>query len=256
MIELVCEHCSQRRASPWHRAWGSFALLGALAAAGGCVIEPEPCLLELDEGDLVITEIRGPQATEGTRGEWLELYNASGEPLDLRGLRGTLRPLEGNAVDGELSLTFLVRESLPVEAGGYVVLGTSVLNEIRNPGVDYSINSDFRLEPQVVQKETPDGVIDIVLPAGENADPKALFRNARVQLFACERLIDGFVYARLPDDGTWSYDGNRVPDADDNDDPSQWCNDATPPPADGPMTATGLPGSPGAPNLPCPGAGS
>jgi hypothetical protein len=255
LFEPVLHEHFPRCASLRHRAWGSIALFGWLAGTSGCTHEPLPCLLELEDGDLVITEIRGPQTGESSRGEWIELYNASGEPLDLRGLRGTLEPLEGSAVDGEAELTFLVRETLMVEPEGYVVLGTSPLNEVRNPGVDYSINSDFRLEPRELEVVTPNGVVTVALPESENSDPRNLFGNARVQLYACERRIDAFVYAELPGEGTWSYDGNAIPDADDNDDLSRWCNDATPIPPDVPMTATGLPGSPGLPNLPCPGLG-
>jgi hypothetical protein len=246
LFELVRDDGLHRRASPRLCALGSIALCGFATAASGCLHEPLPCLLALEEGQLVITEIRGPQ--EGTRGEWIELYNASGEPLDLRGLRGTLRPLEGSAVDDELELTFLVRESLPVEPDGYVVLGTSLVDEVRRPEVDYSINSDFRLEPPDVV--LPDGSV-VPAPAGENADPRALFSSALLRLYACERLIDGFAYTALPELGTLSYDGSSVPDADDNDDLGRWCTDMTEPPSDGPQTATGHPGSGGEQNRPC-----
>jgi hypothetical protein len=246
LIELVCEQPSQRRASLRPRAWGFVALLGCLAAASGCALEPLPCLIELSEGDLVITEIRGPQ--EGTRGEWIELFNASDARLELEGLRGTLRPLEGSAVEGELELTFLVREPLPIEPGGYVVLGTLPLDPVRRPELDYSINSDFRVEPEVV--EASGGVV--VLPEDENADPRPLFGSARLRLYACDRLIDGFAYPELPASGTLSLDPDAISDADANDDLSRWCTDATEPPADGPQTVTGLPGSGGEANRPCP----
>lgn len=219
--------------------------------ASGCVLDPLPCVIELDEGDLVVTEIRGPQ--DGTRGEWIELYNASGEEVDLRGLRGTLQPLEGSAVDGEVELTFLVRESLPVAAGAYVVLGTLPLDASRRPEVDYSINTDFRVDPGTVKVETPNGdIVEIEAPEGENADPKQLFSSARLRLYACDRLIDGFSYLELPALGTLGYDGAAEPNADDNDDLTRWCADETPPPTEGPQTATGYPGSAGEANRPCP----
>jgi hypothetical protein len=235
-----------RCASPRLRARGSIALLAGLWTAGGCVREPLPCQSALEEGDVVVTEIRGPQ--EGTRGEWFELYNTTSEALELRGLRGALQPLEGSAVDGEVQLTFLVRDSLVVEAGAYVVLGTLPLDASRRPEVDYSINADFRLEPTEV--ELSGGVVE--LPPDENADPKQLFTSARLRLYACDRLIDGFAYLALPELGTLAYDGAATPDADDNDDLSHWCADETEPPADGPQTATGYPGSAGEANRPCP----
>lgn len=210
--------------------------------------EPDACLLDLSPGDLVLTEIRGPQ--EGTWGEWFELYNASGRELDLQGLRGTLERLKGSEVDGEAAVTFLVREPLAVQPEGYVVLGTLPLDTSRRPDVDYSINDDFRIEPEIV--EASGGVI--IPPEDENADPRTLFGSARLRLHSCEQEIDSFTYAGLPALGTLSFDGGLPPDAEANDDfCNRWCNDATPPPEDGSQTATGVPGTPGAPNLPCQG---
>lgn len=227
--------------------------------ASGCVREPLPCRLELEEGDVVITELRGPQDGRDTRGEWFELHNTTDEPLDLEGLRGFLRPLEGSAVDGEVALTFLVRQSLPVDAGGYVVVGTLPLDPAKHPEVDYSANLDFVLESSVVEYETQNGdVILVEPPAGENLDPKELFQNARLALFACDRLIDDFRYVQLPSCGTLSYDGSVAPDGDDNDDLARWCSDATSSEwCTGDASATlplpwGAPGSGGEANRPCP----
>lgn len=247
---VLFDEPAHRCASRWLRASRAIALatlVGVGAGASGCVQEPLPCLLELERGDLVITELRGPQ--DGSRGNWIELYNASGEDLDLQGLRGTMRSLEGSDIDGGLELPFLVRDSLPVAADGYVVLGLLPRSTTLRPEVDYSINSDLRRESEVVQ--LPNGVFT-VLPAGENADAYELLPTARLRCYACERLIDELSYTALPDPGTFSYDGTLVPDADDNDDLSHWCTDAADPPAEGPQTATGLPGSGGEVNRPCP----
>lgn len=223
----------------------SLALLAGLAATSGCLREARPCLTEMNEGDLVITELRGPQEGIDSIGDWIELYNASGETLELRGLRGTLRPLKGSQVDGDVELTFLIRDPLMLEAGAYVVLGTSPLSASLRPAVDYSINVDFRRRPEVV--EDTDGII--VLPEAENADPRPLFGSGRLRLFACEREIDSFAYDRLPTLGTLSYDGSAAPDADDNDDISRWCTDDTEASAN---SASGRPGSAGEANRPCP----
>lgn len=250
MFELVCDGLTYRRASPLLRAWGSIALLGSAMLVGGCLREPTECLIDLNEGDLVVTEIRGPQSSsDDSRGQWFELYNTTDHALDLMGLRGALRPLRGSPVDGELELTFMVREPLPLEAGAYVVLGTLALDPSRRPEVDYSINGDFRREPSRV--ENANGTV-FEVPPSENADPLELFTNARLELFACDRLLDDVIYGDLPEAGTLSYDGSLPPDADDNDDLSHWCTDATEPPSDGPQTATGLPGSGGEANRPCP----
>lgn len=261
MFELVCDGLTHRRASPRLRARGSIALtLLATTLASGCMREPAPCLIELQEGDLVITEIRGPQDGMDTRGEWFELYNATDETLELQGLRGTLERLEGSAVDGQVGLTFLVREPLSIEPGAYVVLGTLPLHEGRRPELDYSVNDDFRLDPATTEVVAPDGqVVEIEVPPDENADPRALFDSARVRLWACDRLIDGVVYAGLPTCGTHGLDGLSAPDADDNDDPARWCDDARSPwcDEDEPITGSpplpwGAPGSGGEANPPCP----
>ncbi|MCA9712515.1 MAG: GDP-mannose 4,6-dehydratase, partial [Myxococcales bacterium] len=57
--------------------------------------------------------------------EWFELYNASGDRVDLRGLRGVLTNLEGS-----VELSFLVRESLLVEPDDYVV-ATGEMHTVR-----------------------------------------------------------------------------------------------------------------------------
>jgi hypothetical protein len=247
VLEPVCVD-SLRRCASLRRTQGPLAGLAAALVLGGCVRDPVPCDLDVEEGELVVTEIRGPQDPDDTRGQWFELWNATDRRLDLAGLRGTIRPLDGSPVDGELDLVFIVREPVPVEPGAYVVLGTLPLDAARRPEVDYSVSGDFRREPPVVE-QLSGGVVE--LPPDENADPRDLFANARLQLYACDRLVDEVIYAELPSMGTRSLDGRLVPSADDNDDPANWCADATPAPTEGPQTATGLPGSGGEANRPC-----
>ncbi len=249
------------------------ALLGPTLLACGCAQPALPCSLHLTAGDLVITEIRGPQDSTdakgellgNTRGEWFELFNATDDTLDLAGLRMELTNLRGSQ-----RVTALVRESLMIEPGDHVVLG-SLAAENSPPEVDYSINSDFQLD----NTTTATGGT-VLLPPGEDDDPRSLFANARVQLFACERLVDTVVYAQLPRLGTYSLDGSQPPTADDNDEPMHWCTNDTPAEEQGgtqgsgtdgegdttgettgnpdaPMaTELGLPGSPGEANPPCP----
>lgn len=242
LIEPVPNGCLLDRVRLRRRARGVIApvvcALGC-ALASGCARESLPCLLDLDEGDLVITEIRGPQQGVDTRGEWFELLNTTDQALDLQGLRGVLINLKGS-----LEVSFIVRDSLSVEPGGYVVLGS-----LANPPieVDYSFNADFAVVPSI---EDSDGTL--VIPQDEDRDPRELFANARVELWTCEQLIDSVVYAELPPMGTYSYDGAQAPDAEGNDDPLRWCTNATEPPDGGPQTELGLPGSPGEANPPCP----
>jgi len=91
----------------------------------------------VDAGDLVITEImNNPAAVADNLGEWFELYNASGEALDLFGL--TFQDAGG--------ATFTVSTSVVVEADGYVVLGNNG-NTGTNGGVpvDYAYPNTFIL---------------------------------------------------------------------------------------------------------------
>lgn len=238
MVEPVWKLCNLRSAR-----WSSLALgsivLGAILAVG-CARPAEPCLLGLAEGDLVLTEIRGPQdRTEmaDTRGEWLEIWNATDEQLDLLGLRITLVNFKGTQ-----QLSVMVRASLPVDPGGYVVLGS-----LADPPdeVDYSFNEDFQVAGPA-EVDTDGVYVEDVL----DVDPRELFSNARVELVACQQVIDTVIYDRLPALGTYSLSG--APDAERNDDPKRWCTDSTPAPTEGPQLEQGLPGSPGEANRPCP----
>jgi len=239
LFESVLENHSDARARRWPCARGSIGLLGLALAVGGCARAALPCELELEAGDLVVTEIRGPQDGVDSRGEWFELYNTTSDSIDLYGLRGTLTNLKGS-----IEVSFLIRESLLIEPSGYVVLG-SLANP--PPEVDYSFNKDFVVSSGV---EDSDGTL--VIPTNEDSDPRELFANARVEFSACEKLIDAVVYAELPLMGTYSFNGLRTPSASDNDDIEHWCTDATEAPMEGPQTELGLPGSPGETNRPCP----
>ena len=198
----------------------------------------------------MVTEIRGPQ--DGTWGEWIELYNATDETLDLRGLRGSFERLSGAEIQGESELTFIIRDSLVLEAGAYVVLGSRPLS-MDAPEIDYSFSADFRREPE--QVEASGGTV--ILPESENANPVAFFGNARLSLFSCERVIDSVDLRTLPRQGTLSFDGARVPDAGDNDntdDVAYWCTDDVSEALEkwSEFSVVGMwPGTPGEPNIPC-----
>ncbi|MCH9683204.1 MAG: lamin tail domain-containing protein [Deltaproteobacteria bacterium] len=267
MFEPVFDGRPNRRTPPRLCAWASLTLLSTALAGGGCIGEALPCALQLNPGDLVITEVRGPQDSTdadgnllgNTRGEWFELHNTTDDTIDLAGLRMEMINLRGSQ-----QVTVLVRQSVPLEAGGYAVLG-SLPAQNSPPEVDYSFNGDFQVTSTI---DATGGTI--ILPPGEDDDPRTLFSNARVELFACEQRIDSLVYAELPRLGTYSFDGARDPDADANDDPMAWCDNDTPAEpsqdetesggmpddsttGDEPMASElGLPGSPGEANPPCP----
>lgn len=84
-------------------------------------------LEELAPGDLVVTEIMANPATcSDTSGEWIEVYVAAEQPVDLAGL--TIRD--------EAFTTGWVAGSLVVAPGAYVVLGTGTAETFCGPAAD------------------------------------------------------------------------------------------------------------------------
>ncbi|MBL4687426.1 MAG: lamin tail domain-containing protein [Nannocystaceae bacterium] len=200
------------------RALTGFSLL--LALCSGCAREPlDATCSDLREGDLVITEIRGPQSGADTYGEWIELLNTRDAETELTELSIRMVP-----IDGREPQFILVRdEGLTVAPGGYVVIGLQDSNNLPDH-VDYG----FRL----------------------TSDTKGLFSSAFVEVSMCGEVIDELLYPDLPDSGSWALDGNIKPSSTANDDFTAFCvDDADAPP--GPATDLGQPGSPGEANKPC-----
>jgi len=167
------------------------ALLAMLAPA--CAREPaEAVCPPLVAGDLVVTEIRGPQAPDDALGPWLELYNATGGAVDLAGVK-----LRFRLRDGSLEIPVLVRRSLEAAAGGYTVLGLFD-DADPPPHVDYGFLGDYE---------------------GSWLSP------AFLDVESCGTRVDRVVYDALPPMGTFSLGG--VPDANRNDLAASWCTDAT-----------------------------
>lgn len=238
LFEPFSDGKPNRRVSPWLHAAGSIAL-GALAMTSACAQPALPCSSELQAGDVVFSEIRGPQTGADSRGEWLEVFNTTAEAIDLLGVR-----IEFRNIRGTQQIDILVRESLVVEPGGYAVLGSLADPP---PEVDYSFNLDF-----VVNVDIEDSDGTLVIPTNEGLDPRSLFANASIELRSCEETIDEIAYAALPSLGTYSLDGALTPSAENNEGTEGWCNDQAEAPPDGPQVDVGLYGSPGAANPPCP----
>lgn len=153
-----------------------------------CAHEPADAICPAaGTGDLVVSEIRKNGDPNGT---WFEIYNASGNDLDLEGLVVQL-----DSVDGSVDQRMLVRRSLPLSAGDYTVLG-DIGDSSRPDHIDYGFGADFL-------KETPS--------------------SGAVTIFACGVEIDRLVFDNLPTDTTWS-DGEATPSADGNDDAGVWCD--------------------------------
>ncbi len=165
----------------------------------------------LGEGDLVVTEIGGPQTGMDTLQPWIELYNASGATADLLGVKVRFR-----RPDGSDETDTIVRRSLTVAAGDYVVLGLDDDTQLE-PYLDYGIAGDFHA-----------------------SWPSA----AAVDVEVCNLRIDRVQYSSLPRTGTYSL-GARPPTAAANDLPAMWCTDTT-------TNAGSFPGTPQKANTACP----
>lgn len=189
----------------------------ALVSVGaGCEREALDAPCAAGPGDLVISEIRGPQTGEDGYGEWIELYNASGTALDLSGLTVSMTYL-----DGAPGPSFIVRDGAPtVDADGYVVLGRADSNDLPEH-LDYGYREEN----------------DSKLPS-----------TASLELHACSELVDRTIFRNLPDQGTYSLDGASAPDIETNDDETAWCTDDI---ADENTPSFGIRGTPGEMNRPC-----
>lgn len=148
---------------------------------------------DLLPGDLVITEIhRDPDAVDDDLGEWFEIWNATGDAVELRGL--------DLVDDGGEAATLAA--SVIVPPGGYAVLGRSaVLAENGGVPVDATFagmtlgNGDDELELRGLN-----GTLDRV--AWDGGWPEG--NGAAMSL------------------------GSAAPTAAGNDDPGQWCDAVTP----------------------------
>lgn len=198
--------------------------LVAVALLSGCERKMlEHICTPVEDGQLVISEIRGPQSEVDTYGQWIELHNRGASSLNIAGIKLRLFDIQGG---GERNI--MVRdEGLTVAPGGYVVLGLQPLDRPLPDYVDYSYESDL---------------------------DKDLYNAGLLELYVCNELVDTVVYQNLPTVGSLAFDGDLELTVDDNDnaDPtdveSHWCNDASP--VTNP-TEVGIPGTPGEQNRPC-----
>ena len=194
-------------------------LLGVVATLSGCPRDPEPGLCPIvDPGELVFTEVRAPSdGNGGSLGTWIELFNASDDQLDLFGLRIEVQPISGE----DPFIMLVRREGVVVEPSDYVVFGRFDDRSLPDY-VDYGYERDY---------------------------DKPLPRDARVEVGACDVIVDTAVYFGAPADGSLALDGAIKPSVAANDESSAFCHDLTP--ASGSMTDLGLPGTPGEDNTPC-----
>lgn len=171
---------------------------------------------EAEPGDLVFSEMMvDPSVAEDEVGEWVELHNTSGAPIDIGGYSFRDDDVDDYTLVGPLL----------VAPGDYVVLCADM---------DAAVNGGVPCDAPFLRDYRGGG---LALANGE--DELVLARPDGVE-------IDWLHY-----DDTWYTVGVALgldPDELDdvvNDDPAYWCDQAT---VAAPMTE---PGTPGAPNDPC-----
>ncbi len=191
------------------------AALASASIAAACAVEPLPQVCpELAEGELVITEIRGPQQESDSLPQWIEIANVSGRELELRGLQVVLSYLDGS---GEHVLVLRQLRTMP--AAAYFALGLVPDND-RPADMDYGLAEEYDGE---------------------------LYGDGIVRLQTCGDVVDAVVYRDLTKTGSWAL-GVSPPSAEANDAEDSWCVDDTAAPEGSPK---GLPGTPGKANPSC-----
>jgi len=176
----------------------------------------------VENGQLVISELRGPQSEVDTYGQWIELHNRSTNSLNIAGITLQMYDIQG----GGEKIIMVRDEGLTVPPGGYVVLGHQAPGQLPDH-VDYGYDDDFSSD---------------------------LYSAGVLELYVCNELVDTVIFQNLPTVGSLAFNGAQelTVDVNDNADPndldSNWCTDASP--VANP-TEVGTPGTPGEQNRPC-----
>jgi len=168
----------------------------------------------ISEGDVIITELmNNPAATSDSVGEWFELYNITGDDIELQGL--VLR-------DDDSDL-HLIETSLVIPASDYLVLA---LSSSATTAYDYVYGSDLTLA---------NGSDELALATYGTDGSDGVF----IDHIAWD---DGATFPD-PSGASMNLDPNAFESAD-NDDGANWCEAIS-------TFDTGDDGTPGADNDPC-----
>jgi hypothetical protein len=144
-------------------------------------------------GDLVITEVYANPAGDDPGNEWFEIYNASAQTLNLKGLLLVEGPTEDMSADDTHEMTEIV-----IEPGQYMALG-GVLDEFKPDYIDYAY-----------------------------ADAIALGNSNRFIALRCgTTTVDEITYTSSPNAKSIGLSGNITPSHIENDNPDNWCDATT-----------------------------
>ena len=151
---------------------------------------------DLLAGELVITEIVANVEGQDAGLEWFEIYNASGNTIDLEG-----RTLVYSKVDGSALKTHTIARSLEVPPGGYVTVG-AVLDEVAQSTehLDYGYGEDL----------------------GEFGNT-----GGYLAVDCGGDVVDEVYYVEVSESASRVLDGSQVPDAVANDFVENWCDSKT-----------------------------
>jgi hypothetical protein len=222
----------------------------AVVLLPACDREAEPLLCtEVAAGGLVITEIRGGALTD-TDGQWIELYNAGGAPVELQGLAVDLETLGGD-VD-----RVLLRRAHAVAPGDRAVIG-KFADDAPPAHVDVGWGTTGAIASRGAVSIACGARIDRV-PYGVNPEPQPPLPDP---LPSGLPLPDASAHEDTnppsqppsPRRGTYAL-GLDPPDAVGNDAFDAWCVDSTETlgPCSGNRCLEYYQGSPGEPNPACP----
>lgn len=173
-------------------AAGSLLIAGLSLVA--CVRDPLTGVCpDAAPGELILTEIRGPQDGTNRDVQWLELRNLGDQELALGGLR-----VEFTNLQGEPDGAFFVRDGeLVVAPGEAVVLGGG------NPALERYVDYDYTRDWSSTRDEDEDGVPDDDDGDGEpDRSVRDLPGAGYVALESCGVELDRVFVARLPPCGT------------------------------------------------------
>lgn len=134
--------------------------LGSPGEVGSCEAPPAPPAITVSE------IMRNPAISTDSGGEWLELHNAGADPVDLAGW----------SIGDGASDRHIVRGSLVVPAGGYVVLGrTTDLSQNGGAAVAYGYGAGFVLSndtDRIILQDRYDQLVDDVRWARGDGFPR------------------------------------------------------------------------------------
>ncbi|MEM6292580.1 MAG: lamin tail domain-containing protein [Myxococcota bacterium] len=186
------------------------ATLVALVPLAACGDDARPdaggACSDLLAGDIVISEMMLNPTGADKGQEWVELFNPSDGAIDLSGA-----VLRSRRVDGSSERLHQIT-GLTVEAGGYVVLGDREADDLAEH-LDYGYAEDLG-------SGFGNGSGEIAVGCGEAVLDSVLYSFP--DYFAAEDGTpdDG---ASAPDNASWTFDGQRTPDALGNDTLRAWC---------------------------------